>query len=118
MKFILFTVLLLVTLGVISCKKNVSDVHQVTFIEPFGTANVNGEYTIQGHISSSVRLDKIELIKQGQSNPFITDNTTAKNKMEHTFSYQVFGVNQDTWINLDVYDMEGRKTTSKFQIRK
>jgi hypothetical protein len=84
-------------LATTSCKKDTGADHQISFIEPSGTANGNGEYTIQGQITSPVRLDRVLLTKQGQSTPFIEDNTTAKNKTEHTFSYQVTGIMQDTY---------------------
>jgi hypothetical protein len=101
-----------------SCKKDTAADHQVSFVEPVGTANGNGEYTIEGQIISPVRLDKIILTKQGQSTPFIEDVTTAKNKTEHTFSYQVTSITQDTYIVMDFYNLEGGKSTSKFLIKK
>jgi len=101
-----------------SCKKDTGSQHQVTFAESVGIANNNGEYTIEGLVTSPVRLDKILLTKQGQSTPFIEDNTTAKNKTEHTFSYQVTGITADTYIIMDIYNLEGGKSTSKFLIRK
>jgi hypothetical protein len=101
-----------------ACKKDTGSNHAVSFVEPFGTANGNGEYTIEGTVSSPVRLDKIILTKQGQSTPFIEDVTTAKNKTEHTFSYQVNGIIQDTYVLMDIYNLEDGKSTTKFLIKK
>jgi len=101
-----------------SCKKDSGSNHAVSFIEPSGTANGNGEYTIEGQIISPVALDKIILTKQGQSAPFLEDATTAKNKTDHTFSYQVTGITQDTYIIMDFYNLQGGKSTSKFLIKK
>ena len=104
--------------AVTSCKKDTGDDHQVSFAEPAGKANANGEYTIEGQIISPVRLDKILLTKEGQPAPFLEDATTAKNKTEHTFAYQVTGITQDTYVVIDFYNLDGGKSTSKFLIRR
>ena len=101
-----------------SCKKDSGDNHLVSFAEPSGMANINGEYTIEGQITSPVRLDKIVLTKEGQSTPFLEDATTAKNKTEHTFAYHVTGITQDTYILMDFYNLDGGKSTSRFLIRR
>lgn len=101
-----------------SCKKDTGADHKVSFAEAIGKANANGEYTIEGQINSPIRLDKITLTKEGQSAPFLEDATTAKNKTEHTFAYQVTGITQDTYIVMDFYNQEGGKSTSKFLIRR
>lgn len=101
-----------------SCKKDSGNDHKVTFTEPTGRANANGEYTIVGQIITPVRLDKIVLTKEGQSAPFLEDATTAKNKTDHTFAYLVTGITQDTYVILDFYNLDGGKSTSKFLIRK
>lgn len=101
-----------------SCKKDSGEQHQVSFSEPAGKANANGEYTIEGAISSPVRLDKILLTKEGQQAPFLEDATTAKNKTEHTFAYQVTGITQDTYVIIDFYNLDGGRSTSKFLIRR
>ncbi len=103
----------------VSCKKD-SPAPQLSFSNNVteGTANANGEYTIAGHISSAVRLDKVVLTKEGQSAPFLTDESTAKNKNEYDFSYPVTGITANTYIVIDVYDQEGAKTTQRFLIKK
>ncbi|HEX8313397.1 MAG TPA: hypothetical protein VF609_00310, partial [Flavisolibacter sp.] len=51
-----------------------------------GQANTNGEYTITGTLTSEVNLQKVTLTKEGQNNPFFTDDSEAKNKNTYTFS--------------------------------
>jgi hypothetical protein len=106
-------------LFIASCKKE-SASPQITFSNNIteGTANNAGEYTISGHISSAVRLDKVTLTKEGQSTPFFTDESTAKNKNEYDYSYLVTGITANTYIILDVYNQDGDKITAKFLIRK
>ena len=102
-----------------SCKKD-SASPQLTFSNNMteGTANNAGEFTITGHISSVVRLDKVMLTVEGQSAPFFTDEATAKNKNEYDYSYLVTSITANTYILLDVYNQEGDKTTAKFLIKK
>jgi hypothetical protein len=104
----------------VSCKKDTDSKPQLTFTSNVaeGTANAGGEYTITGHISSVTRLDKVVLTKEGQSAPFLADESTAKNKNEYDFSYLVTGVTANTYIILDVYDQGGGKTTLRFLIKK
>ncbi len=103
----------------ISCKKEGSN-PQLTFTSNIveGTANASGEYTITGHISSAVRLDKVVLTKEGKSTPFLVDESTAKNKNEYDFSYLVTGITANTYIIIDVFDQGGGKVTQRFLIKK
>ena len=104
----------------ISCKKdNKSDI-QFNFTDNIstGTADANGNYTITGHITSSVRLDSVTLTKLGQSSPTLTDVSTAKNKIDYTFSYLITGLTANTTILIDVFDQNGGKIESTFLINK
>lgn len=102
-----------------SCKKD-SNPPLLTFTNNIaeGTANANGEYTITGHITSDVRLDRVEITKEGQPAPFFVDNSTAKNKNDYNFSYLITGITANTIIRIDVYDQDGGKITQTFLIRK
>ena len=108
---------LMATLYFVSCKKEASN-PQLTFTQTEGTANSSGEYTITGHISSVVRLDKVTLIKEGQSSFFLVDESTAKNKNEYDFSYLITGITANTYIIIDVYNQDGKKITQRFLIKK
>ena len=103
----------------VSCKKEGTN-PQLTFTNNIveGTANAGGEYTITGHISSAVRIDKVVLTKEGQTTPFLVDESTAKNKNEYDFSYLVTGITANTYIIIDVYDQSGGKVTLRFLIKK
>ena len=83
-----------------------------------GQANQSGEYTITGTLQSEVRLEKVTLTKEGQNNPFLVDDSEAKNKNTYSFSYLVTSINASTYIILDAYDQDGGKTTARFLIRK
>lgn len=102
-----------------SCKKEGTN-PQVTFTNNIaeGTVNSNGEFTITGHISSPVRLDKVTLTKEGQASAFLVDESTAKNKTEYDFSYLVTGITANTNIVIDIYDQAGGKITYQFLIKK
>jgi hypothetical protein len=115
---ILFTMLGLIML--MSCKKESTSSPTLTFTNNAieSTANVSGDYTITGHISSAVRLDKVVLTKEGQNTAFIIDETTAKNKTEYDFSYLVSGISTNTYIVIDTYDQAGGKITQRFLIKK
>lgn len=104
---------------VASCKKE-SAAPQIVFVNNMaeGTASNAGEFTIAGHISSVVRLDKVTLTKEGEPTPFFTDESTAKNKNEYDFTYLVTGITANTYIVLDAYNQEGGKTTGRFLIKK
>jgi len=103
-----------------SCKKNEPTAIQFNFTNnvAVGTADVNGDYTITGHIASSARLDSVTLTKQGESIPFLIDNSTAKNKLDYTFSYLVTGITANTTIILDVFEQNGGKIETTFLINK
>lgn len=103
-----------------SCKKDNGSAIQVAFAGNVveGTANANGEYTLTGHISSKVSLNKVTLTKQGQSAPFLTDESTAKNKNEYDYSYLITGITSNTTIIMDVYDQNGGKNSAQFLIKK
>ena len=103
----------------VSCKKESTN-PQLTFTNNAveGTVNANGEYSITGHISSTVRLDKVVLSKEGQTTPFLVDESTAKNKNEYDFSYLVTGITANTYIIIDVLDQGGGKVTLRFLIKK
>ncbi len=103
-----------------SCKKDETTVPQVVFSNNIaeGTANNTGAYTITGNINSAVRLDKVVLTKEGQTAPFLVDESTAKNKNNYDFSYDVTGITANTYIIIDVYDQSGGKTTLRFLIKK
>ena len=103
-------------LFLVSCKKESSP--KLTFTVAEGTANANGEYTITGHISSVVRLQKVTLTKEGQTAFFMVDESTAKNKNEYDFSYLITGITSNTYIIIDVYDQNGGKITQRFLIKK
>ncbi len=111
-----FSIMLLFT----SCKKDAASKPQISFTNNVaeGTANANGEYTMTGHISSQVSLAKVTLTKQGQADAIIVDESTAKNKNEYDYSYLISGINTNTTIIMDVYDLDGGKTTAQFLIKK
>lgn len=102
-----------------SCKKD-GQAPKVTFENNVaeGTASNAGEFRIAGHISSVVRLDKVTLTTDGQSTPFMVDETTAKNKTEYDYSYLVTGITANTTVIMEVYNQEGEKTSARFLIRK
>ena len=103
-----------------SCKKDVFSQILINFSNyaTEGTADANGEYTMTGHISSSVSLDKVVLTKQGLGEVFFVDESTAKNKNEYDFSYIVTGINTNTVVIIDVFDQSGGKNSVQFLVRK
>jgi hypothetical protein len=107
-------------LFITSCKKENSSVPQVTFTNNItqAAADANGEYTLTGHISSQISLDKVILTKEGESNPYYTDDSSAKNKNEYDYSYLVTGITANTYVLMDVYNQDGVKTRSRFLITK
>jgi len=117
-------ILLLFAMSIVSfftsCKKDSASKPQITFANNIaqGTANANGEYTLTGHISSAVSLDKVTLTKQGQVDAFLIDESTAKNKNEYDYSYLITGINANTTIIMDVYDQNGGKSSAQFLINK
>ncbi len=107
-----------------SCKKDEAVVPvanmSITFLnnatEAF--ANPTGEYLLQGHISSPVSLDRVEVIKEGAGSIFIFDNSTAKNKLEYDYTYKITGITANTYIVLDAYDQNGAKKSARFLVKK
>ncbi len=116
-------ILLILAISVVSlftsCKKDASK-PQITFTNNVaqGTADVNGEYTLTGHISSAISLDKVTLTKQGQADPCLIDASTAKNKNEYDYSYLITGITANTTIIMDVYDQNGGRSSAQFLIYK
>jgi len=102
---------------VISCKKERSE-PQLTFTnnKAEGTAAA-GEYTITGHISSAVRLDRVTVTKAWSTKPFLVDDATAKNKNDYDFSYLVKGITVNTCVVIDVYDQAGGEASRRFLIK-
>ncbi len=102
---------------IVSCKKESTN-PKINFTNNVaqGIANSSGEYTIIGHISSAVRLDKVVLTKEGTNTPFLIDESTAKNKNEYDFSYLVTGITVNTYIIIDAFDQGGGKITQRFLI--
>ena len=117
-KFVLLTALIAMFF-IVSCKKDSTN-PQLTFTgnSAQGAASPGGEYTITGHISSTVRLDKVVLTKEGQATSFLVDESTAKNKNEYDFSYLVTGITANTYIIIVAYDQEGGKISQRFLITK
>ena len=117
-------VLLLASISIMaffaSCKKDSASKIQIGFTNNIaqGTANANGEYTLTGHISSTVRLDKVTLTNQGQADPFLIDESSAKNKNEYDYSYLITGINANTTIIMNVYDQSGGQSSAQFLVQK
>ena len=102
-----------------SCKKE-SSKPQISFTNNVAerTADANGEYTLTGHISATVSLNKVTLTKQGQETPFFIDESTAKNKNEYDYSYLITGITANTTIVMVVYDQSGGISSAQFLIKK
>lgn len=117
--FLIMGVMIMVgSLVITSCKKDDKPIPSITFSQAEGTAKSNGEYTFTGTIHSDVKLDKVIITKEGSSTPFLTDDSTAKNKNDYTFSYLITGIAVDTYINVDIYDLNGGKKSVRFLIHK
>lgn len=119
-KFFFITVALVLASGLFlnSCSKNDdAALPIITFSETEGIANSQGEYTVNGHIHSDVRLDKVIVTKAGSTIPFLTDDSTAKNKTEYDFAYLITGITANTYITIDIYNQANGKTTAQFLIR-
>ncbi len=111
------SIIAFIALSVLSCSKDSpKPVPSIAFTQAEGKA-VNGQYTITGTINSSVAILKVILTKEGDTTPFITDDSTAKNKTSYTYSYLITGITKDTNILIDIYDQNNTKTSSKFLIR-
>lgn len=104
----------------VSCKKDNDSKPKIEFTDHLaeGTADGNGEFTLTGHISSAVSLEKVTLTLQGYEQPFLIDAETAKNKNEYEYSYLITGITVNTTIIINVYDQNGGKTTTQFLIKK
>ena len=63
-----------------------------------GQASQNGVYTSSSTLHSDVNLEKVTLTKEGQNNPFLVDDSEAKNKNTYSFSYLLTGINANTYI--------------------
>lgn len=100
-----------------SCSKDDASLPTITFNQTEGKANSQGEYTVSGHILSEVALSKVIITKEGSTTPFLTDNTTAKNKTDYNFAYLITGITANTYIIVDIYNQANDKTTVRFFIR-
>ena len=100
-----------------SCSNNDAAVPTITFSQTEGKANSLGEYTVSGRIQSEIALSKVIITKEGSNIPFLTDDTTAKNKTDYNFSYLITGVTTNTYIIVDIYNQANDKTTVRFLIR-
>ncbi len=100
----IFTLLFSFAIGLSSCKKTEPTPQPTVTTVAIGKANANGEFTWTGTITSSVQLQKVLLTKVGSTTPFLTDDTTAKNKTSYNFSYLITGITADTTVKMDVYD--------------
>jgi len=102
------------------CKRDNISVFDVRFTANYvsGVVNEKGEYTLTGHIFSGVSLSHVSLTWEGDSEPFMTDESTAKNKNEYDFSYQITGITENTTMIMDVYDqIAGRYSTRFFLLK-
>lgn len=124
--FILLVFNCLLAVSILSCKEDQPPVPSTTFTESEGIANNKGEYLLTGTILSEVQLDKVVLTKEGTVSPALTiagvansytDNSTAKNKTEYEFAYQIAGITANTYIVMDIYDQSGTRKTVKFLIK-
>lgn len=119
---LLFLGLFTMMLGISSCKKDSTQasIPVVTFATSIleGTANASGQFELKGHISSAVRLEQVVLTKEGQSAAFLVDNTTAKNKNEYDFVYNVTDITANTYIIISVTDQSGGNKTERYLIKK
>ena len=115
----LLVALLSILMFTVSCSKNGAE-PQIVFTNNIaeGQANSAGEYTITGHMDSEEQLDYVTLTKQGEANPFLIDESTAKNKTQYDFSYLITGITANTTIVIKIYDQEGQAVTANFLIRK
>lgn len=120
-KFLVLFLSAIIIVGT-SCKKDttVNSIPAFTFSTTVleGTANASGVFDIQGHISSAVRLEQVTLTKEGQSTAFIIDNSTAKNKNEYDFVYNVTGITANTYIVISATDQSGGNKTERYLIKK
>lgn len=102
------------------CKRDNISVFQVDFTgnSVEGVANANGEFTLTGHIFSGVSLSHVTLTRQGESEVFMLDESSAKGKNEYDFSYPIAGITANTTIIMDAYDQIGGRYSAQFFILK
>ena len=100
-----------------SCSKDDASRPTITFNQTEGKANSQGEYIVSGRIQSEIALSKVIITKEGSSTPFLTDDTTAKNKTDYDFAYLITGVTANTYLIIDIYNQANDKTTVRFLIR-
>jgi len=100
-----------------SCSNDDATPPSITFNQTEGKANSLGEFTVNGRIQSEVALSKVVITKEGSTTPFLTDDSTAKNKTDYTFAYLITGITANTYIKVDIYTQANDKTTVRFLIR-
>jgi len=115
--FIMLVFVLASGLFLNSCSKDDASLPTITFNQTEGKASSQGEYTVSGHIQSEVALSKVIITKEGSSTPFLTDDSTAKNKTDYVFAYLITGITANTYIIVDIYNQANDKTTVRFLIR-
>lgn len=116
----ILSAILLIAVFVFSCKKDSPPTPSIAITDNLtqGTSNASGEYTLTGLITSAVKLDKVVITKEGDSQPYIIDDSTPKNKLEYSFSYQFTAITKNTNYIIDIYDLNGGVTTIKFLVIK
>ncbi|MFV5686074.1 hypothetical protein ACM55I_11555 [Flavobacterium sp. GB2R13] len=119
MRYFFITIIFVLASGLFlnSCSKDDAALPTITFNQTEGKANSQGEYTVSGHIQSEIALSKVIITKEGSSTPFLTDDTTAKNKTDYDFAYLITGVTANTYLIVDIYNQANDKTTVRFLIR-
>lgn len=100
-----------------SCSKDDAAHPTITFNQTEGKANSQGEYTVSGHILSEVALSRVIITKEGSTTPFLTDDSTAKNKTDYNFAYLITGITANTYLIVDIYNQANDRTTVRFLIR-
>ena len=119
MKYFFITAICVLASGLFlnSCSKDDAARPTITFNQTEGKANSQGEYIVSGRIQSEIALSKVIITKEGSSTPFLTDDTTAKNKTDYDFAYLITGVTTNTYLIVDIYNQANDKTTVRFLIR-
>ncbi|HSN47743.1 MAG TPA: hypothetical protein VLR29_03190 [Flavobacterium sp.] len=119
MKSFFITMLFVLASGLFlnSCSNDDAAAPSITFNQTEGKANSLGEFTVSGHIQSEVALSKVVITKEGSTTPFLTDDSTAKNKTEYDFAYVITGITANTNLIVDIYNQDNDKTTVRFLIR-
>ena len=119
MRYYFTTIVLVLASGLFlnSCSNDDATPSSITFNQTEGKANSQGEYTVNGRIQSEVALSKVIITKEGSSTPFLTDDSTAKNKTDYNFAYLITGITTNTYIIVDIYNQVNDKTTVRFLIR-